>query len=410
MPTTLQDACGPELRILDRHAPSHPEPRRIQDPRSRQRRHGAQRRAGVLVRRERRGHARVHPRRRRSNRCSSGETFYAHNLGLPELREAVAALHQRPASARWRATASPITSGGVNALMLAVQALVDAGDEVVAVTPVWPNLTAQPLILGAQAAARVAASRRRAPGRWTCTRCWTPITPAHQAADRQRARTTPPAGRSRRAEQQAILGPLPQDRHLDPGRRGLRAAVLRADRQRLRAELPGHRRAGRPAGGGAQLLQELPDDRLAPGLAGDAAGHDAPHGQADRVQHLLRQRVHPARRHRGAAAHRRGHAAGGGAPEDLPRHAGAAAAGAAAASSWRRPRAACTPSSSSTVSTIRWRWPSAWWPRPGSGLAPGQRLRARGAGLAALVLRLQGPGAAGAGRGAAAALAGAART
>jgi aspartate/methionine/tyrosine aminotransferase len=42
-----------------------------------------------------------------------------------------------------------ITSGGVNALMLAVQALVDAGDQVVAVTPVWPNLTAQPLILGA---------------------------------------------------------------------------------------------------------------------------------------------------------------------------------------------------------------------------------------------------------------------
>ncbi|RYF54091.1 MAG: aminotransferase class I/II-fold pyridoxal phosphate-dependent enzyme, partial [Comamonadaceae bacterium] len=36
-----------------------------------------------------------------------------------------------------------------SALMLAVQALVDAGDEVVAVTPVWPNLTAQPAILGA---------------------------------------------------------------------------------------------------------------------------------------------------------------------------------------------------------------------------------------------------------------------
>src|SRR5690606_35236369 len=43
-----------------------------------------------------------------------------------------------------------VTSGGVNALMLAVQALVDAGDEVVAVTPVWPNLTAQPRILGAR--------------------------------------------------------------------------------------------------------------------------------------------------------------------------------------------------------------------------------------------------------------------
>ena len=78
-----------------------------------------------------------------------GETFYSHNLGLPELRQAVAdytsALHGPVDSGR-----IAITSGGVNALMLAVQALVDAGDEVVAVTPVWPNLTAQPVILGAK--------------------------------------------------------------------------------------------------------------------------------------------------------------------------------------------------------------------------------------------------------------------
>jgi aspartate/methionine/tyrosine aminotransferase len=76
-----------------------------------------------------------------------GETFYAHNLGLPELREAVAGYTSRlhgPVGAERIA----ITSGGVNALMLAVQMLVDAGDDVVAVTPVWPNLTAQPLILG----------------------------------------------------------------------------------------------------------------------------------------------------------------------------------------------------------------------------------------------------------------------
>lgn len=77
-----------------------------------------------------------------------GETFYSHNLGLPELRQAVStymsALHGLVESGR-----IAITSGGVNALMIAVQALVDAGDEVVAVTPVWPNLTAQPAILGA---------------------------------------------------------------------------------------------------------------------------------------------------------------------------------------------------------------------------------------------------------------------
>ncbi|MDQ0590264.1 pyridoxal phosphate-dependent aminotransferase [Variovorax paradoxus] len=78
-----------------------------------------------------------------------GETFYAHNLGLPELREAIArytsALHPAVDASR-----IAVTSGGVSALMLAVQALVDAGDEVVAVTPVWPNLTAQPAILGAR--------------------------------------------------------------------------------------------------------------------------------------------------------------------------------------------------------------------------------------------------------------------
>ena len=77
-----------------------------------------------------------------------GETFYSHNLGLPELREAIAAytsqLHPRVDASR-----VVVTSAGVNALMLAQQALLNAGDEVVAVVPVWPNLTAQPAILGA---------------------------------------------------------------------------------------------------------------------------------------------------------------------------------------------------------------------------------------------------------------------
>ena len=82
-----------------------------------------------------------------------GETFYAHNLGLPELREAIARYStglRCTGAAPIGAKRIAVTSGGVNALMLAVQALVDAGDEVVVVTPVWPNLTAQPLIMGAR--------------------------------------------------------------------------------------------------------------------------------------------------------------------------------------------------------------------------------------------------------------------
>ena len=82
-----------------------------------------------------------------------GETFYTHNLGLPELREAIGQYStglRCPGAAPIVAERIAVTSGGVNALMLAVQALVDPGDEVVAVTPVWPNLTAQPLIMGAR--------------------------------------------------------------------------------------------------------------------------------------------------------------------------------------------------------------------------------------------------------------------
>jgi aspartate/methionine/tyrosine aminotransferase len=79
----------------------------------------------------------------------AGETFYGHNLGLPELRQALAryvsSLH-KPVGAERIA----VTSSGVSALMIAQQALVDAGDEVVAVVPVWPNLVAQPAIMGAR--------------------------------------------------------------------------------------------------------------------------------------------------------------------------------------------------------------------------------------------------------------------
>ncbi len=79
-----------------------------------------------------------------------GETFYAHNLGLPALRDAIAAYmaqrHGGPGAVDTGRIA--VTSGGVNALMLAAQALVDPGCRVVALTPMWPNLIAQARIMG----------------------------------------------------------------------------------------------------------------------------------------------------------------------------------------------------------------------------------------------------------------------
>src|SRR5258706_1251737 len=79
---------------------------------------------------------------------AAGETFYTYNLGIPSIRDALARyisrLHQ-PTSIDQIA----VTSAGVNALMVASQLLVEPGDRVVEVVPLWPNLQEIPRILGA---------------------------------------------------------------------------------------------------------------------------------------------------------------------------------------------------------------------------------------------------------------------
>jgi aspartate/methionine/tyrosine aminotransferase len=81
----------------------------------------------------------------------AGDTFYTHNFGIAPLREAIAAyvsrLH-RPVDASRIA----VTSSGVSALMLLAQVIINPGDRVVAVTPLWPNLQEIPKILGADVA------------------------------------------------------------------------------------------------------------------------------------------------------------------------------------------------------------------------------------------------------------------
>lgn len=77
-----------------------------------------------------------------------GETFYSHNLGIIELRETIAAY-----MSRLHGNTSPnhiaVSSSGVSALMLIAQAIIEPGDHVVAVTPLWPNVVEIPRILGA---------------------------------------------------------------------------------------------------------------------------------------------------------------------------------------------------------------------------------------------------------------------
>jgi aspartate/methionine/tyrosine aminotransferase len=80
---------------------------------------------------------------------AAGETFYTHNLGLPELRDAIAAYRSRLHNADLTPDRIAVVSSGMSGLMLTAQMLLSPGDRVVIVTPVWPNVTELPRILGA---------------------------------------------------------------------------------------------------------------------------------------------------------------------------------------------------------------------------------------------------------------------
>jgi aspartate/methionine/tyrosine aminotransferase len=79
---------------------------------------------------------------------AAGETFYTHNLGIPEIRDALADYLGR-LHPGFRGREAVVTSAGVNALMLATQLLAEPGERVVEVVPLWPNLQEIPRILGA---------------------------------------------------------------------------------------------------------------------------------------------------------------------------------------------------------------------------------------------------------------------
>ena len=80
----------------------------------------------------------------------NGETFYSENLGRPYLRHAIAkyltGLHERTIGVDRIA----MTTSGDSALMLASQLLIQPGDRVVILTPLWPNAVEIPKIAGGQ--------------------------------------------------------------------------------------------------------------------------------------------------------------------------------------------------------------------------------------------------------------------
>lgn len=78
-----------------------------------------------------------------------GETFYTWQRGIPELRSALAAYHERLYGAGRSDENFYVTGSGMQAIMSAVQCVVGAGDEVLALTPAWPNIFGAVQVAGA---------------------------------------------------------------------------------------------------------------------------------------------------------------------------------------------------------------------------------------------------------------------
>lgn len=79
-----------------------------------------------------------------------GETFYTYQRGIPALREALAAYYRDLYDREFSAERFFVTGSGMQAIQLAVQAIVDPGKEVIVPSPSWPNISAAVEIHGAR--------------------------------------------------------------------------------------------------------------------------------------------------------------------------------------------------------------------------------------------------------------------
>ena len=71
-----------------------------------------------------------------------GHTFYTHKSGIPELRAAIQRYHRRLYDVEPAIERVTVTGSAMTGILMLMQAVLDPGDSVVVVTPVWPNIFA----------------------------------------------------------------------------------------------------------------------------------------------------------------------------------------------------------------------------------------------------------------------------
>ena len=81
----------------------------------------------------------------------NGETFYTWQRGSPELRQALSDYYVRHFDVDLSPDHFYVTGSGMHAIALAVQALTEPGDELIYLSPIWPNIISATELAGAHA-------------------------------------------------------------------------------------------------------------------------------------------------------------------------------------------------------------------------------------------------------------------
>ena len=81
---------------------------------------------------------------------AAGETFYTWQRGIPELRAALARYYGRHFGGAHEAEEFIVSSSGMHAIQLALDAVAGHGDEVIYLSPAWANFAAAAAIAGAR--------------------------------------------------------------------------------------------------------------------------------------------------------------------------------------------------------------------------------------------------------------------
>jgi aspartate aminotransferase len=79
-----------------------------------------------------------------------GFTFYTHARGIPQLREAIRNFHKRTVRIDISLDRITVPGAAMLAVVVALQCVIETGDNVVCVSPVWPNIFQAAQISGAK--------------------------------------------------------------------------------------------------------------------------------------------------------------------------------------------------------------------------------------------------------------------